>query len=109
MKTLKIRPFRPSVAKRRDDEAVVQNGLSVTPAEMMDLTNQGLAIGAYNQMVLDTVNVSDKDFHVPMEYQRHVDMADMWVASQDLREKIRNIPEKVKSGEVVPIVESQDD
>lgn len=69
-------------------EEQVQNGLALTPAQMMDLTNRGIPISPANLGVEYYEGVSVTDFEVPMEHQRGVDIADMWEHRQEMRKKL---------------------
>lgn len=71
-----------------DDEQVVQNGLAVSPGNMLELTKQGLSISSQNQSQL-YVDEGDFGIDVPLEFQRGMDMADLWNARADVREKVR--------------------
>lgn len=94
------RKFRTSVCKRHDDEMVVQNGLSLTPSQMMDLTKQGFSISSQNLRYLDAIDPADHDFYIPLQYRRGVDMADLSVASQEMKSKLRKAIDKYDKGEI---------
>lgn len=74
--------------KLEEYEEQVQNGLALTPAQMMDLTNRGVPISPANLGVEYYEGVSVSDFEVPMEHRRGVDIADMWEHRQDMRAKL---------------------
>lgn len=81
--------FKVVNIEHRYDEPVVQDGLSLTPSEMMDMVNRGIPISSSNLQVLEVYKSSDKDFTVPMEFRRNADMADMWQHREFVRENVR--------------------
>lgn len=87
------RSFRPAVAQRHGNEEVVRNGLAVTPSQALELTNQGVSISAMNSSNFQKVEgQSYKDWSVPMEYQRGVDvLADGYQAQQRVRGRLRDV------------------
>lgn len=95
--------FHPCVCKRRPDEPVVQNGLAVTPAQMMELTQSGFSISAQNLNALEAADPSDKDFYVPVQYRRGSDLADVYEAAQEVRRKVKKAVQKVDSGEIADL------
>lgn len=90
------RPVHASSIVRKDTDPIVQNGLAITPAQMMELTAQGMSISNQNAMLLRELNYSDaKGFDVPLEFRRHVDiLADGYVAQQEMRAKFKNAVEQ---------------
>ena len=87
------RPFITSTATRKENEEVVQNGLAVTPSLSLELTRQGLSISAMNTInSLKFNGDSDRDWSVPVEFQRGIDvMADGYQQQQSARGKIRKV------------------
>lgn len=86
-----------AVAERGKDDPIVQNGLSISPREMMDLTRQGFAIGAQNARMLQEVK-SMAVGEVPLEFRRGFDMADGYQAQQSVRDKARQVRSKLMDG-----------
>lgn len=82
------RPYHKIFTKLHDNEQVVQNGLAVTPSQMLELTNRGIPISPSNLGLEFIEGVSPSDFSVGMEYQRGVDIADMWEHRQSMRKKL---------------------
>lgn len=104
-KYVKSRVSRFSFIKRHEFEEDVQNGLSVTPQRMLELTNKGIPISSQlNALVFDE-GVSALDFEPPLECTRGVDLADLWEARENLKVKVRKAKQRVASGEIKPIVE----
>lgn len=87
------RPFVCSSAIRKQNEEVVQNGLAVTPSLSLELTQQGLSISSMNTVnSLKFNGDTDKDWSVPVEFQRGVDaLADGYQQQQTARTKIRKV------------------
>lgn len=80
---------------RKDTDPIVQNGLAITPAQMIELTSQGMAISNQNAAIMRELNYSDaKGFDVPLEFRRHIDiLADGYIAQQEMRSKFKNAVE----------------
>lgn len=101
MNTLKCQyGFSGSVCRRRDDEPVVQNGLAVTPGEMMRLTREGYSITSRNAMMLDAVDPADRDYYVPIQYRRGFDISDLSNHAAEVRDKLRSAVDKFDKGEI---------
>lgn len=67
-------------------ETPVQNGLAVTPAQVLSMAEQGLPISAQMQSAMIDGH-THSDWSVPLEEQRGVDIAQMWQASRSIRDK----------------------
>lgn len=74
---------------RHSDEQVVQNGLAVTPSQMMELASQGIPISPNNLGLGFEEGVSDLDFTPPLQYQRGIDIGDLYEAREDSKAKIK--------------------
>lgn len=88
---------------RTDNDPIVQNGLALTPARMLELTNQGFSISSQNARMLREVreDVFSRMDVLP-EYRRGFDpLADGYQMQQEvhanLREKLHRVPRPVKS------------
>lgn len=92
--------FHSIRARRHDDEPVVQNDLAVTPAQMMELTNKGFSITGQNLRMLEAADPADKDFYVPLQYRRGVDIADISEASQEVRKKMKKAVKDYDDGKI---------
>lgn len=108
MNTLKcVHSFRGSICKRHDDEPVVQNGLAVTPSEMMRLTNEGYSITSRNAMLLDAIDPADRDMYVPIQYRRGFDISDLSNHAADIRSKLKDAVKKYDKGEIKDVSPKQ--
>lgn len=83
-------PFDTYKVVQREDEDVVQNGLAMTPAQAMELVERGIPISNSNLQVMEIYKTGDKDFTVPMEFQRGVDMADMYQHRKEVTSKVKH-------------------
>lgn len=84
-------------AKRREYERAVQGGLSLTPAEMMEMAKKGqpIASGAPLQETFD--NTAQGDFYVPMETRRGIDINDLFCAQMESKSKLRKLKEQLQA------------
>lgn len=92
--------FHSIRARRHDDEPVVQNDLAVTPSQMMELTQKGYSITSQNLRMLDAIDPADKDFYVPLQYRRGIDIADISEASQEVRKKMKKAVKDYDDGKI---------
>lgn len=89
--------------RRHDDEEPVQSGLAVTPAQMMELAEKGIPITPQNLGVSYDEGYSDLSFDVPTQYQRGIDIADMWEAQEDVKRKFgKNLRQLKADGKLNP-------
>lgn len=101
MEALKsFKSFNFSCASLGEFEPRTQNGLGLTPAKMLELTNAGFSISARNQSLLDAVDPADKDFYVPLQYRRGFDINDAFEHSRNVRKNVKSLFEKVDKGEI---------
>lgn len=105
MHYLKDRQFRPVVCKRHSFESQVQNGLGLSPARMFELAQKGIPVSSQLSAAVYDEGVSVLDFEPPLEHTRGVDIGDLWEARENLKTKVRSLKQRVKSGEIEPIVE----
>lgn len=76
---------------RGENDPIVQNGLSLTPAQMLELTRQGFSISAQNARMLSEVRPdSFARLDVPLEFRRGFDIADGYQAQQEVHRKVRD-------------------
>lgn len=81
-------PFTPI---RKVGDEIVKNGLAITPQQMLEMSNRGLAVSSsMNAHVLEDY-AKDHDYEVPLQYRRGADMADLFVARRDVQEKFRGL------------------
>lgn len=73
-----------------EEEPIVQNGLAVTPAQMMELTNRGVPITPSNLGVIFDEGSSSLDFEPTMENLRGIDITDMWEHREDVKHKMKS-------------------
>lgn len=84
-----------STIKRRFEENPVQDGLAVSPAQMVEMTRKGIAISTQNQP--DSVfeeGSTINSFDIPLEHRRGVDLVQLWEASESAKKKIRSARKK---------------
>lgn len=79
--------------KRTENDPIVQNGLALTPARMLELTQQGFSISAQNARFLKDMPMAPYSrMDVPFEFRRGVDvLADGYQMQQEIRKKVRQI------------------
>lgn len=75
--------------RRFDDEEIVQNGLAVTPSQMLELAQKGVPISPNNLGLGFEEGVSDLDFEPPLNYRRGVDLGDLFEAREDVKSKVK--------------------
>ncbi len=78
--------------KLLEHESPVQSGLSVTPSQMLRMTEQGIAISpaAVDETIFsDNDYKNTNDFHVNVEDRRHIDINMVWETEQDIKKKFR--------------------
>lgn len=97
---IKTNIFKPMnrIAKARfnfSTDRPVQSGLGVTPAKMLELTKAGVPISPANLGLTYQDGVNKLDFVPPLEYQRGIDIGQLWEARQDSRDKFRKAYAKV--------------
>lgn len=99
IKKSKVPSFRSAVAVRQKHEPAVQNGLAITPSDMVDMMNNGMSISAQAYSLLDKETLSQRnDFEVPLEHRKGFDMVDGWTLKQDVLGRFRSARQKVKDG-----------
>lgn len=89
MKNINFKHF--SRPRRREGESMVQNDLSYTPSQMMEMSEKGIAVSAQN---VNPDNFYDGDtnpsFELGIDRLRGVDIADCWNAEQSIKKKAKN-------------------
>lgn len=75
--------------KRHSGEMIVQNGLAVTPSQVMSLAKQGLPSNGLNASMF-TEGHTGSDFSLALDERRGVDVATIWQETQNLKSKFRN-------------------
>lgn len=88
--------------ERVETDPIVQNGLAISPAQMLELSHQGFAISAQNaRMLRDVSSASVGD--VPLEYTRHFDMADGYQVMRDVHSRARKAVDGLRNGDILPL------
>lgn len=83
--------------KRRVGEDVVQNGLAVTPSDVLRMAEKGIPASAQmNASFID--GTPNPGWDVPLEERRGIDIGQMWQFSKDAKQKFRDAHAR---GEVV--------
>lgn len=88
---------------RCENDPIVQNGLALTPARMLELNNQGFSISAQNSRILQEIKAGDFGrMDVLPEYRRGFDpLADGYQLQQEIHSKarhaIKNAPRQKKT------------
>lgn len=82
--------MRFSAPKRKYYEPIVQNNLAVTPEQLAEMTAKGIPISTNNLSGgFEETTTSGHD--VPMEFQRGVDLNDVWNAKETAKKKARKL------------------
>lgn len=89
--------------QRKDSDPVVQNGLAVTPQRMLELAEDGFAIGAQNSLNLTFEQRRDMDMSIPPERCRGFDIADGFQMQQEVRSKVKRIKAAEKARAAVKV------
>lgn len=84
-----------SYCKRLEHEDKVQDGQSITPAQMYSLAQQGKPISAH-QLPNEYFDDGDpyQTYEIPIDRQRGIDVIDCWNASKDSQDKINKFKSK---------------
>lgn len=80
--------------KRKYDEIVVKNGLSITPARSLQMAASGVPVTGQNVQNFLPVGDTRPDWNVPLERTRGIDPADLWQTSRDIKSKVYNAHRK---------------
>lgn len=72
--------------KRRTGEQIVQNGLSLSPANALKMAEQGLPSSAQMQY-REVEGSSNPAWGLPLDERRGIDMAALWQAQRDIKAK----------------------
>lgn len=81
---------RTCSVKRDEHDKPVQNGLALTPAQMAEMAERGIPISTANAQLAYEEGDRSNSFDIPVEDKRGVDMADVWVAQQDARKRVKD-------------------
>lgn len=89
MRLLKGNKHIFATCKRRRGEAVVQNGLAVTPAQVLRMAESGLPVTAQLQYQM-VEGHNGSDWSLGIEERRGIDMAQIWQESKSARKRLKN-------------------
>lgn len=82
--------------KRASNEQAVQNGLALTPSQIMKMSERGIPVTTQNLDGMFYDGDTRPSWDVPLDQQRGVDVATMWQKRKDLAKRLRenysNIP-----------------
>lgn len=85
-------------AVRKFGEQIVQNGLAITPADVLRSAEAGVPVAS----MMNSSNFSDghtgSDFDIPLNDRRGIDIGHLWQEQMNAREKFRKAHSQ---GEVV--------
>lgn len=96
------KPF--AVAKCREGEVVVQNGLAITPADMENMVKSGIPVSAQSSNLLKVQDFGDDDWIVPIGFRRGEDpLADGYQHACDVHSRLRD---SIKEQDIETDVES---
>lgn len=76
---------------REKGDLPVQTGLAVTPAQMLEMAQQGIPISSVNAEYMYDDGQRTVDFVPPLERQRRVEIGDLWENEMDIRKKTRKL------------------
>lgn len=77
--------------RREIGELPVQTGLAVTPAQMLEMAQQGIPISSVNAEYMYDDGQRTVDFVPPLERQRRIEIGDLWENEMDIRKKTRKL------------------
>ena len=80
-----------------EDDQVVRQGLSYTPADMARLTERGMPV---NSLLTGKNIIEGEDnpsFDITSDRQRYADVADLWEEHMNLRDKARKAAKAAKA------------
>lgn len=94
--------MRFAICKRSRQDQPVQNGLALTPAQMMKMAEKGVPISA--QMAPNDefdLGQDTKNCFLPLERTRGIDISDLWNAEKSAKHKMSDAikSEKIMNGE----------
>lgn len=81
---------RLSICRRHEDEAVVRDGLSYSPADMSRLTERGMPVNGLNTQQAFIEGEQNPSWIVDAERSRYVDVCDLWEQHMNMRDKARS-------------------
>lgn len=82
---------RLAKCRRSAGETIVQSGLAVTPAQMLEMAQAGIPISSVNADHMYRDGYRDPGDVPTLDMQRGVDIGDLWENHMSLREKMRKL------------------
>lgn len=80
--------FRGCTVRRSPDDAPVQSGLAITPADMLIASQNGIPISAQLQSASFQDGEANPSMDLPLDLQRGVDMNQLWEAQKGIHRKV---------------------
>lgn len=85
-----------TIIKRQAHEPVVKPNLACTPTQIATMAQKGIAI-SNNSVDLNYYDgETDITFNEPIDQNPHADIAEIWEAQQNAREKVNRVSKKFK-------------
>lgn len=82
-----LRPVNCKLAG--NDVLVTKPGLSMTPSQVKELTDRGIAVSLPNEkQFLDGQNLPTSDWSVDPVFKRSTDMCELWELEKDTQNKL---------------------
>lgn len=83
--------FRTARCHLQSGEVKTQNGLAVTPTQMLEMAEAGIPINSINADSFYDDGKRTLDFEPTLDRQRGVDIGDLWENEQDIKYKTRKL------------------
>lgn len=80
-----------------ENDTIVKQGLSYSPADMARLTERGLPVNSLNNGKAFIDGEENPSFTVTSDRTRHVDVCDLWEEHMTIRDKARNAAKAKKA------------
>lgn len=88
-------PFKFAICKLKSFEKPVQPNLAMTPADVADMASKGIPVSTQANGAQYYDGVPEPSLDIPIDQQRGADMADIFNAQMDAREKLGNMRRKI--------------
>ena len=95
----RLRPTKFTTCKCGEDETPTQPNLAVTPAQMMELTAQGIPVSTQNLGLSYDEGVPELEFTPALDQMRGIDMCTMWEHQQTSKKKLGSAYSKAKAAQ----------
>lgn len=87
---------RTCSCKRKPSDDVVVPGLAISPAEMLKLNQQGIAVSSGNTNLAYESGHAATSWDIAPENRRGVDIADLWQLQETTSKKLSNLKKNQK-------------